>query len=82
MVGVEVRPAAVAVQRAAAVAVVQIAEEEALLQQVQAEQSAVPVAVVAVVEVPVLVLVSAVENKSDFHVRRESERVTVDKLRH
>ena len=81
MAAVVVRPAAVAVA-----AVVQIAEEAALLLQVQDEQWAVPVLVVVVVLVRglvlVWVLVSAEEYKSDFHVLHGSAPIMLDRLRH
>ena len=68
--------------RPAVVAVVQIAEEAALLPQVQAEQSAAPVLVVVVVVVPVLVLVSAQENKSGSLVLHGSEPIIFHKSHH
>ena len=65
----------------AAVAVVQIAEEAALLPQVQAEEWSVPVLVVVVVLVLVLVLVAAdADDTSGFLVLHGSEPVDVDRL--
>ena len=85
MVQVVVRPA-VEVQSAAAVAVVQIAEEAALLPQAQADQWAVPVLVLVLVSVLgfvlVWVLVSAAENKSGFLVLHGSEPIIFHRLHH
>ena len=72
--------------RPAVVAVVQIGEAAALLPPVQAEQSAAlvlfEVVVVVPVVVPVLVLVSAQENKSGFLVLHGSEPIIFHRFHH